>query len=68
MPHDHDHDHCHDESHGHDHDDHADNAGQQDNLFAYIDRSNVVALNSEGSGKEVIKPWNERMDEGAVNF
>lgn len=62
----HNHDHCHDESHDHNHDDHADGAGPQDNLFAYIDLPNVVALNSEGNGKDVVKPWNKRTDEGLV--
>ncbi|EIM91184.1 DUF1000-domain-containing protein [Stereum hirsutum FP-91666 SS1] len=59
---------CNDESHSHDHDhshDHSSEAtGPQDNLFIHIDRSNVVALNTTGEGKEVIKPWHERLDEG----
>jgi hypothetical protein len=29
----------------------------------HIDRDNVVALNSIGEGKQVIKPWDERLDE-----
>lgn len=56
--HDHDHDHDHDSS----------STGPQDNLFAHIDRSNVVALNTSGEGPEVIKPWHERLDEGKVSI
>ncbi|KAI0297300.1 PITH domain-containing protein [Multifurca ochricompacta] len=37
--------------------------GPSDNVFVHIDRDNVIALNSIGEGKEVIKPWNERLDE-----
>ncbi|KAI0077263.1 DUF1000-domain-containing protein [Panus rudis PR-1116 ss-1] len=58
------HDHCHDESHEHDHDHVPEGEGPRDNLYAKIDRPNVVALNAEsGSGPEVIKPWNERLNE-----
>jgi len=32
-------------------------------VFAHIDRDNVIALNSTGEGKLVIKPWDERLDE-----
>ncbi|OCH94886.1 DUF1000-domain-containing protein [Obba rivulosa] len=55
---------CHDESHGHDHD-LPEGLGPRDNLYARIDRANVVALNAAppGTGAEVIKPWNERTDE-----
>ncbi|KAI9450140.1 DUF1000-domain-containing protein [Lactarius psammicola] len=52
--------HAHDDDHSHDH---TSNGGPSDNLFAHIDRSNVVALNSVHGGSEVIKPWDERMDE-----
>ncbi|KAI9510720.1 DUF1000-domain-containing protein [Russula earlei] len=37
--------------------------GPSDNVFAHIDRDNVIALNSTREGKLVIKPWNERLDE-----
>ncbi|KAI0750030.1 galactose-binding domain-like protein [Daedaleopsis nitida] len=57
---------CHDESHHHDHD-HGlpENVGHRDNLFSRIDRGNVVAMNAEepGKGPEVIKPWDQRLDE-----
>lgn len=69
MPHQH-HDGCGHEAHDHDHDhDHDDpqNLGYQDNLYAHIDRPNVIALNAEGKAADVIKPWNERMDETKVN-
>ncbi|KAF9024915.1 DUF1000-domain-containing protein [Hymenopellis radicata] len=60
MSHHHD-DHCGHEAHDHDHDD-AD-TGPNDNLFMHIDRDNVVALNGEGDGRDVIKPWHERATE-----
>ena len=60
---------CHDESHDHDHD-HGlpEDIGYRDNLFSRIDRTNVVALNAEepGKGPEVIKPWDQRLDEETV--
>jgi hypothetical protein len=62
MPHHHDNC-CGQETHDHDHS----SSGPQDNLFACIDRSNVVALNTGGDGPEVIKPWHERLDEGKVH-
>jgi len=34
----------------------------------HIDRDNVIALNSIGEGKQVIKPWNERLDEQVVSI
>ncbi|KAG6890893.1 hypothetical protein C0995_000850 [Termitomyces sp. Mi166 len=49
MNHHHDHGNCGDENH--------------DNLYIHIDRSNVVALNTNGEGQDVIKPWHERLDE-----
>jgi len=61
MSHNHDHD-CGDHAHSHDHTQ-TDASGPSDNVFVHIDRDNVVALNSIGEGKEVIKPWNERLDE-----
>jgi hypothetical protein len=70
MSHNHDHDHnCGDHAHGHDHTHgHADISGPSDNLFMHIDRDNVIALNSTGEGKQVIKPWNERLDEQEVSI
>ncbi|TDL26323.1 DUF1000-domain-containing protein [Rickenella mellea] len=67
MPHDHDHS-CSGEAHDHDHDhDHHGSAQTDpaDNLFPYIDRSNVIALNCDvdNPGMKVIKPWHERRDE-----
>ena len=71
MAHHHSHGGCHDESNGHDHDhDHElpEGVGHRDNLFARIDRANVVAMNAEepGKGPEVIKPWDKRLDEAIV--
>ncbi|KAF8501470.1 DUF1000-domain-containing protein [Russula emetica] len=61
MSHNHDHG---DHAHGHDHEhDHPDTGGPSDNVFIHIDRDNVIALNSIGEGKQVIKPWDERLDE-----
>jgi len=67
MSHNHNHDHggCADEGdhHGHDHGI-PESQGFRDNLYPYIDRQHVVALNVENcSGPEVIKPWTERLDE-----
>ena len=69
MPHHDDHAHdCGEHAHGDDHDhNHTSNGGPSDNLFAHIDRNNVVALNSVQGGSEVIKPWDERMDEQVVS-
>jgi hypothetical protein len=68
MSHNHDHDHnCGDHAHSHDHG-HADTSGPSDNVFVHIDRDNVIALNSTGEGKQVIKPWNERLDEQVVSI
>ncbi|GBE88439.1 DUF1000-domain-containing protein [Sparassis latifolia] len=66
MSHNHAHGSCGDESHDHDHDhDIPETQGHRDNLFSRINRDHVVALNaaSPGKGPEVIKPWNERLDE-----
>ena len=40
--------------------------GYQDNLYNQIDRAHVVALNANGQGQTVIKPWSERNDEVSV--
>jgi len=57
---------CH-ESHDHDHSHElTSDLGSQDNLFLHIDRDNVVALNTSGSGSVVIKPWHARLDETQV--
>lgn len=59
------HHHCSDEGHdGHDHDhDTPGELGAQDNLYAHIDLPNVVALNADGDGHSVIKPWDQRSSE-----
>ncbi|KAL0954708.1 hypothetical protein HGRIS_003662 [Hohenbuehelia grisea] len=61
MSHEHN-DHCGHEAHDHDHD-HQGGSGPDDNLFTQIDRSNVIALNANGEGSVVIKPWHQRLDE-----
>lgn len=71
MSHNHSHNGCHDESHDHDHNhDIPEAQGHRDNLYSRIDRQNVVALNAEapGKGPEVIKPWDERLDEQNVRI
>jgi len=62
-------------SHNHDHGDHADDhdhahdtGGPSDNVFGHIDRDNVIALNSIGEGRQVIKPWDKRLDERVVSI
>jgi hypothetical protein len=40
--------------------------GYQDNLYNQIDRAHVVALNADGPGERVIKPWSKRNDETSV--
>ena len=61
MSHNHDHgDHAHDHDHDHAH---PDTGGTSDNVFIHVDRDNVIALNSIGEGKQVIKPWDQRLDE-----
>lgn len=54
----------HHEGCGHDHLGH--DLGPEDNLYAQIDRSNVVALNALQAGAAVIKPWSERLDQAKV--
>ncbi|TRM64902.1 galactose-binding domain-like protein [Schizophyllum amplum] len=65
MPHEHIHNGCagesHEHDHGHDHD--TSDLGPQDNLYSHVDRGVVHALNANGEGPEVIKPWHERLDE-----
>lgn len=63
--HNHD-DHCSHEAHDHDHDHDDADTGPNDNLYMHIDRDNVVALNGEGDGRGVIKPWHERANEEKV--
>lgn len=48
------------------HDHSTSDLGSQDNLFLHIDRDNAVALNTLGSGSDVIKPWHARLDETRV--
>ena len=64
MPHEHD-DSCGHDANDHDHDS-SEALGFQDNLFAHIDRPNVVALNANGNAQDVIKPWHNRLDESQV--
>ncbi|KAI8354156.1 galactose-binding domain-like protein [Blakeslea trispora] len=56
--------HCHDEHCDHDHDD-LPESGEQFLLYSKIDIDNVRCLNEaeSNSGKKVIRPWNERMDD-----
>lgn len=56
--------HCHDEHCEHDHDD-LPESGEQFLLYSKIDLDNVRCLNEAepDSGKKVIRPWNERMDD-----
>lgn len=42
--------------------------GYQDNLYNQIDRAHVVALNANGPGGTVIKPWSKRNDETSVRI
>ena len=55
---------CAHENHDHEHDNQ--DVGPKDNLFPYIDRTHVVALNATVPGSGVIKPWNERTSEDVV--
>ncbi|GBB84303.1 hypothetical protein RclHR1_10910004 [Rhizophagus clarus] len=50
--------------HGHDHDHDGPERGAEESLYSRIDRDNVRCLNEREptSGKNVIKPWNERED------
>jgi hypothetical protein len=59
--------HCHDEHCEHDHDD-LPESGEQSLLYSKIDIDNVRCLNEAepNSGKVVIRPWNERMDNTKV--
>ncbi|KAI0723688.1 galactose-binding domain-like protein [Fomitopsis betulina] len=66
MSHNHDHGSCNDHSDQHDHQHGPPEAvGPRDNLFTRIDRDNVMALNAQdpAKGPEVIKPWDQRLDE-----
>jgi len=65
MPHQH-HQGCGHENHDHDHEHDSSELGFQDNLFMYIDRGNVIALNAGGNASDIIKPWNERLGETKV--
>ncbi|KAN0093112.1 Galactose-binding domain-like protein [Tylopilus felleus] len=63
MSNHHHHDGCGHESHDHDHG--SGDVGPNDNLYPYIDRQHVVALNATNPGSSIIKPWHEREDEQA---
>ena len=68
MPHGCGHQHdggCAHNGHDHDHGSSVD-VGPNDNLYPYIDRANVVALNTTGEGSSIIKPWHERTNEDVV--
>lgn len=55
--------HCHDHHHHqHDHEDHPDD-GEQTSLYGRVDRDQVRVLNEAqpGNGRDIIRPWNERM-------
>ncbi|GJJ08670.1 hypothetical protein Clacol_002889 [Clathrus columnatus] len=56
----HDHDHDHDHDHGHE-----SSVGQSDNLYQYIDHSNVRILNAtdDSNASKILKPWDKRLDE-----
>ena len=64
MAHDHGHGGCGDDAGEHELP--ANVLGYQDNLYNQIDRAHVVALNANGRGETVIKPWSERNDETSV--
>jgi hypothetical protein len=58
-------------NHGHDHDHSHDHSqpgllGHADNLSSVVDIDNVVALNIEGTIKEVFRPWHERLSNQRV--
>lgn len=59
--------HCHDEHCEHDHDD-LPESGEQFLLYSKIDLDNVRCLNEAepNSGKKIIRPWNERMNDTEV--
>jgi hypothetical protein len=60
--HDHDHEH-----HEHGPNDSHDQIGQGDWLYTKIDREHVKAYNSDHDGANVVKPYDERMDEQVVS-
>jgi len=75
MSHCHDEAHAHGHGHGHGHDDHDhdhDEAPDSDlvheSLYQRIDHDNVVCLNESelGQGRDVLKPWHEKMDDTKV--
>lgn len=71
MPHDHDHEHGHGCSHEATDVDNALEMGIQYSLYKKIDLANLECLNelSEGSGKDVFKPYEQRLNfEKVVEF
>lgn len=66
MSHHHEHGGCGD--HADEHELPGDVLGYQDNLYNQIDRAHVVALNADGQGETVIKPWSKRNDEASVRI
>ena len=64
MSHNHGHGGC--GGHADEHELPGDVLGYQDNLYNQIDRAHVVALNADGRGETVIKPWSRRNDEASA--
>lgn len=59
--------HCHDEHCDHEHED-LPGSGEQALLYSRIDRDNIRCLNEAEpeSGKSVVKPWDQRLDNDKV--
>lgn len=70
MPHDHNHDHGHSCSHDATDVDNSLEMGIQYSLYSKIDMDNLECLNeeSEGSGKNVFRPYERRLDFSLVIF
>ncbi|KAF9963144.1 hypothetical protein BGZ65_005579 [Modicella reniformis] len=67
----HGHGHGHSHGHGHDHDHESPDAGLvHESLYKKIDHDNVICMNEAvpNSGKSVLKPWHEKMDDTIVQF
>ena len=62
--------HHHHHHHDHDHGDHDSELGQAYSLYTKIDTYNVECLNEveDGSGKNVFKPWDDRLDTSKVEI
>jgi hypothetical protein len=68
--HGHGHHHGHDHDHDHDHDESPDAGLVHESLYQRIDHDNVFCLNEAEpeSGKSVLKPWHEKMDDTKVRW